>query len=249
MLRSCCACNKGGAKQGGRPRHSENGGAPRSTVKRVGGGYLHTPPRAPPNSSQLPVGSDGDSTQPSAAKDSGSPKQSLPQTSALTPAAPGGAELAAAAEDELAAVLATFSIAGPQAAQPEAAADAVDALPIEDILAGGHLQSGNGEAGQATGSTPGKQPEATSGAQAAAPQQPAAVQKGTPHGYVPSALKPGSALLKRELVLGSPSTRASTPQSRTQVTHPSCLCNFYLVASYEHIHRCYTSQKCTCAEY
>ena len=45
-----------------------------------------------------------------------------------------------------------------------------------------------------------------------------------PHGYVPSSgvyvplpHPAAAAVQRRELVLGSPSTRASTPQSRTQV--------------------------------
>ncbi|KAK9904700.1 hypothetical protein WJX75_000777 [Coccomyxa subellipsoidea] len=58
-------------------------------------------------------------------------------------------------------------------------------------------------------------PDAAARSPAKQQEEAAERPRGTPHSYVPSALK--TALLRREeLVLGSPSTRASTPQSRTQ---------------------------------
>ncbi|CAL8464478.1 g4013 [Coccomyxa elongata] len=202
------AAKPAGGKQSSAARQgsgqSENSSGPNSGrersspirpgVKRVGGGYLHTPQPAPK------------AAAPNAATDSGpeglpqapDQQQSLPPKSLLPPVLPILSKPAAGdgLDEELASAL----------AQMRMRADETDAE-------GASLSAGAGTASHEDISI------SSPGGHAGRVQPQAAVEaaRATPHGYVPSAHKLGAAaLLKQELVLGSPSTRASTPQSRTQ---------------------------------
>ena len=168
---------------------SADGSRGRSAIKRVGGGYAHTPSQPTKASLDASARSSSEAT----------PQEDLPRQSLLPPAS---SEADATAVQGLAADLTQMRIGDGldgQGITTPADTAAVDAGPGVDPSGG--LQ------GFGAVSSPGSRPED-------AASQP--VQRGTPHGYVPSAHK--TAVLRREeLVLGSPSTRASTPQSRTQV--------------------------------
>ncbi len=203
----CVCVRSGGAKQGQAARQprsqgensNADGSTTRSAVKRVGGGYAHTPIKPTKACSNA-----------AAANSFEAPEQDgLPPKSPLPAARPATPEAAAAAAQELANSLAEMHIGG-VASEAQRSIDTANAAIADNDLAGmsvGNLQA-RGSGGSLGGPAAG---------QIGAAAQPA--PGGTPHGYVPSAQK--QALMREELVLGSPSTRASTPQSRTQVGSPS----------------------------
>lgn len=185
----------GAAKQASRQacNQGENNGADgsrgRSAVKRVGGGYAHTPSQ--------PTRAGPDAAARRSSSSEAPPQEEFPSQS---PSPPATSEAAAAAVQGLAADLSEMRIG--YVLHPQGVAEEADTAAID---AGPEGNANGGSQGGGPVSSPAKQQEE-------AAERP----RGTPHSYVPSALK--TAVLRREeLVLGSPSTRASTPQSRTQV--------------------------------
>ncbi|BDA49626.1 probable serine/threonine-protein phosphatase 6 regulatory ankyrin at N-terminal half [Coccomyxa sp. Obi] len=209
------AAKPAGGKQSSAARHGagqgENSGAPDGGrarpspmlpgVKRVGGGYLHTPQPAP-KATPLNAAPDSGPQGLPQAPEQDSDRQSHPVKSPLPPVPPTRSQPAAAdggLDGELASVLSQMRI---RAAQTDAEVASLSA---------GAAAAGTASHEDISISSPGSQ------VARAQPQAAAEAARATPHTYVPSASKLGAAaLLKQELVLGSPSTRASTPQSRTQ---------------------------------